>query len=403
MSRRGTHKRALRGRYRRGVEGEGFGTGREEDRGRHTLEVRRGVIVGLDAQDVFVELGVRMQGVLPLASFGDAPRVGEEYDFTLRGQEDGLWALARVEDPSLPSWESLQVGALVPFHVLRRRHGGLEGKIGALHAFLPRSHSTKQREQELEELVGRLLTCEVLEVDAKRQRAVVSLRVARKRARESPRQREASGLKPGQVVQGRVSRVENYGVFLKFGAGLEGLIHVSNLSHGRVSDVAALFSTGDALEAKVLHVHRGGKRIALGLKQMQESPWQDFAQRATEGSLLEGQVVRSLDFGAFLQLEEGIEGLLPRSQMGLAHGEGPRHVAAVGRVLSVRILELDPIAERLTLSLLHADGARIAPEEASGRVDLAALARELGAAPPGSELGKLLARALKERWSASLK
>ena len=393
MGRRGRDDRRA---GRRAPQAGDPGSGAGAERGHHTLEVHSGVVVGVHGGEVLVELGVRMQGVLPERAFDAPPEVGAAYEFTLRGQEDGLWALSLVEEPSQPSWEELQVGSLVPFRVVRRRHGGLEGKIGHVHAFLPRSHTGKQRDPELDELIGRVLTCEVLEVDAQRQRAVVSRRIAERRAKESARQREASGLRPGQIVQGRVTRIEPYGAFVRFGNGLEGLVHVSNLSHERVKDVADAVKLGDRLEAKVLHVNRGGKRIALGVKQVGDSPWKEFARHTHAGAVLEGVVVREMDFGVFVRVVPGVEGLLPRSEMGLGRGEPVRQVAPVGRTLSLRVVELDAQGERLALSLLHADGARIAPEEAQGRADLSALAEELGAAPPGSVLGKELARALRQ-------
>jgi small subunit ribosomal protein S1 len=380
-----------------GLEFLGWGgeDGGVEKRRRHEmLEVVRGVVVGVSGGDVIVELGVRMQGVLGVRCFEELPGLGEEFDFTLGGREDGLWALSLVEEPSLVLWEDLEVGSLVPFQVVRRRWGGLEGRIGKLHAFMPGSHGGVEREADLDGLLGRILVCEVLEVDGERQRAVVSRRVAKKRARESAGQREASGLRAGQVVEGRVSRVEDYGVFVKFGAGVEGLIHVSNMSHERVDDVGAVMKVGDRVEAKVLQVKRGGKRVSLGVKQMGENPWVEFGGRVSVGDVLEGAVVRVLEFGAFVGVVPGVDGLLPRSEMGLGRDEPVSRGARVGDRLSLRVIALEVQHQRLSLSLLHADGARIAPGEVGGRLDLAALADELGAAPPGSSLGKQLRRAL---------
>ena len=239
--------------------------------GPDTLRVLQGTVVGLNGDDVFVELGPRMQGVISRRQFDEPPAVGEVYDFTLHDQEDGLWVLSLADVGSLSSWEEMERGSLVQARAIRTRPGGLELKIGPLHAFLPTSQTGLARGEE-QQLVGRNVTCEVIEVDAERQRVVVSRKLVLQRERESSRQRAVDALKPGQVIQGRVTRLEPYGAFVRFGRGLEGMIHVSNLSHERVEDPAELLKLGETVDAKVLYIKQGGKRIALGLKQMDESP-----------------------------------------------------------------------------------------------------------------------------------
>src|SRR5436190_983332 len=166
------------------------------DHGPHTLRVWRGVVVGLFGDDVFVELGPRMQGVISRRQFEQAPRMGDSFEFTLRGQEEGLWALALSEARPIANWESMEAGSLV-------------------HA----------------------------------------------RGRE----REVGALGGGAVVQGRVTRIEPFGVFVAFGHGMEGFVHVSNLSHDRVEDPGSIVKLADTLDLRVLYVKKGGKRIGLGL------------------------------------------------------------------------------------------------------------------------------------------
>jgi ribosomal protein S1 len=358
--------------------------------------VCRGAVVGTYGDDVFVELGPRMQGVISRRELPVEPKIGDEFDFTLRGQEQGLWVLALRETKVLDTWESMEVGSLVQAHVVRVAPGGLELKIGPLHAFLPKSQTGLPRDEAPLGLVGKNLAVEVLEVDRERQRVVVSRKVVVQRERESERQRQVGALKPGQVVQGRVTRLESYGAFVTFGRGLEGLVHVSNLSHERVEHPRDLLREGQVIDLKVLHVKAGGKKIALGLKQMTESPWQHLERIHYVDQIVEGRVSRVLDFGAFLTIEAGVEGLLPRSQMGLAPEQSVRSLLTAGQKISVRIQALDCASERLSLSLLHRNGARIGPEEAADAASFAEILR----ADPGRGLltsfKNLLQRALRQ-------
>ena len=369
------------------------------DHGPHTLRVWEGTVVGRHGDDVFVELGERMQGVISAREFAEEPQVGEVHEFTLRGQEESLWVLSRRETGSLSSWETMEKGSVVHARVVRAKPGGLEVKIGPLHAFLPRSQTGLDRDQRPTLLVGKTLPCEVIEIDAERQRVVVSRKLVQKRAKESDVQRRVAGLKPGQVVNGRVTRVEEYGVFLRFGTGMEGLVHISNLAHDRLGHPSELVKRGDRLDAKVLYINRGGKRIGLGVKQLGESPWREFERGHAADDIVAGTVERVTEFGAFVRVLPGVEGLVHRSEMEIAPDRAVRGELAVGQPVSVRIRELDAEAERLSLSLLHTDGSAIAVEEAEERMDYLERAEAVGEEGPRTSLGALLEKALRARGS----
>lgn len=361
--------------------------------GSHTLRVWRGMVIGLAGDDVFVELGPRMQGVISRRAFDAPPAEDETYEFTLRGREENLWALALAEENSLSSWENMQAGSLVSARVLRVFQDGLQLKVGTLHAFMPRSQTGLPRGQKPLDLVGRTLTCEVLEVDGDKQRIVVSRKVVQQRERET--RGRSSQLLPGTVVHGHVTRVEDYGAFVRLPGGREGLLHVSNMSFDRERPAEEQVRVGESLEVKVLHVRAGGKRIGLGLKQLQRNPWKDFAREHPQGEVVSGRVQRLAAFGAFIEVAPGVVGLVHNSQS--PWDKRLRGVLHKGQQLSVRVLDLDVDGERLALSLQHENGAPIALEEAVGRLDLAALAAEVGADPPGTSLGRILAQALGRR------
>jgi len=363
--------------------------------GPHTLRIWRGTIVGSFGHDVFVELGPRMQGVIARRHFRRPPLTGDSYEFTLHGQEEGLWALSLKEDEALETWEEMEEGSLVQARVVRLAPGGFELKVGPLHAFMPKSHSGLQRDEKPEPLVGKNLTVEVIEVDAERQRVVVSRKLVLQRERDSLHQREIAGLRVGQRVNGRVSRVESYGVFVGFGHGLEGLVHASDLDHARVEDPLELVQPGQAIECVVLSVKNGGKRIALGRKQLLESPWTSIEQRCYVDQIVEGRVLSLVDYGAFVEVEPGVEGLLHQSECGLAAGLPLRSLLAPGQTIAVRIAALDPAAQRLSLSLQHKSGGRITAEEVENARHFAELLHRSPEENLKQPLGNLLERALR--------
>jgi small subunit ribosomal protein S1 len=367
----------------------------EGSHGPHTLKVYTGTVVGLHGNDVFVELGVRMQGVIARDHFDPAPQIGDTFEFTLRGQEDGLWVLARREEQVLATWENLELGSWVQARAIRCAHGGLEMKIGPLHAFMPKSHTALARDERPDVLVGKHFTCEVIEIEKERQRVVLSRKFVVQRGRESDHGREIGSLCVGERVHGHVTRVEEYGVFVAFGSGLEGLVHVSNIAYARVADPAEVLRVGQAVEARVLAIRDGGKRIALGLKQLLPNPWEHIRELLSPGDLVEARVTRVREFGAFVAVAAGIEGLLPASECDLRPGEALSRSLAVGDVLSLRVLELDPAHERISFSLRHAGGARIATYEAASRALAQRVAQPEGTNRLGASLREKLTQALR--------
>ncbi len=366
-----------------------------EGHGEHTLKIWDGTIVGLNGDDVFVELGPRMQGFLSARQFDEPPRPGEEYEFTVLGQEDGLWALARVEEGLLNSWRDMEVGSWVNARVTGRNPGGLELKIGPLHAFMPKSESGLSKEQDPSILVGTEITAEVIEIDNTRQRVLVSQKSVLKKRKESRDLHQTGALKVGQVIHGRVSRIEPYGAFVRFGQGLEGMIHISNLSLDRIDHPSDVVTKGQSIEAKILTIRRGGKRVGLGLKQMVESPWKAFARVSYPDRILEGRVTKTADFGIFVSVAEGIEGLLHNSESNVGRDRRLRDVMKKGETIVCRVVDFDPDEERMSLSLLHRDGSPVQAEEALAPEELSQLTEDKASAL--TNLGKLLARALRPR------
>ncbi|MEM6674890.1 MAG: S1 RNA-binding domain-containing protein [Planctomycetota bacterium] len=374
-------------------------------RGAHTLEVVDGKIVGIYGADVFVELGPRKQGVISIGAFPVQPAVGETHQFTLRGREDNLWILDLVHTRTLTEWEELEAGSLTSARVASKTHDGYQLKIGRLHAYMPYSESGVRKAKNRAALLGRSIVVEVVHVDEDKQRAIVSRKAVLRMQKEGG---SPHSIVPGQVVQGRVSRIESYGVFLRLNRGREGLCHISNLSVERIDHPSEVVAIGDVLEARVLYVRAGGRRIGLGLKQLSESPWSRVEREYWAGQIVPVEVVRVGGFGAVTRLLPGVEGVLPISECG-----DPKMHASLssGDRLSVRIIDLDPEDERIAFSLVHNSGRKIALDEAEALADfestrtLPQVQDVLGESEADSEprsgastnVGDLLRRALEAR------
>ena len=329
-----------------------------EGHGVHTLRRWKGTIVGVYGNDVFVELGPRMQGVIACADFPEGPEVGDEHHFTLRGKEDRLWALALAGSPSLRSWESMEAGSLVEARVQRAVEGGLQLKVGRLHAFMPRSHCGLTRDRKTTRLLGKTITCEVLEVDAQRQRVILSRKTVLQRERDQGASSAPSGLRVGQRVAGRVTRIESYGVFLAWGRGHEGMVHVSNICNEHVQHPDEHYSIGDQVEAQILHLRRGGKRIGLGIKQLYEDPWRALAKDPGPGGITQGVVTALRQGGARIRLHTGVEAFLPYAEYRIS-ASGRHPILRVGQHLAVRLVKICPDSRRASLSLNRSNGAPI--------------------------------------------
>jgi ribosomal protein S1 len=351
------------------------------------------IVAGLSGDDVVVELSPRVQGCVPRAEFEAVPPPGTPVKVTLVGREEGTWILSVRAARTLAAADELEVGALVKGVVFGLNKGGLELKIGALRAFLPASHVALEHVEDLAAYANQTLVCEVLELDREKKRVVVSRRAVLERERKKNRQSATERLSVNAVVRGRVARLESYGAFVDVG-GVEGLLHVSNLAHRRVEHPEELLKVGQELDVVVISIEEGGKRIGLSRKLLETDPWTGVAERFRPDQVLQARVRRLTNFGAFLELEPGVEGLLHVSQFGGGRGRDPGQSMKVGEELTVRIQALDPHQKRISLSRLAPNGALLGSDEAAGGEDVREV---LGAeARIGTSLGALLGKALKK-------
>jgi len=357
------------------------------------LRTQTGVVVGVSGDDVIVELGPRMQGVAPLASFETIPTVGETFEFALRGREDDLWILSRyVAKAEIVIGDDVTPGALVKAKITGQNTGGLEAKVGAVNAFLPASQVGLHREENLGQFLNQVLTCEVVEVDRERKRIVLSRRKVLEKEREVAREETVGRISVGQTLRGKVTRVEEFGAFVDLG-GIEGLVHVSQISHQRVEKAGTVITAGQDVEVQVLKIEDGGKRIGLGMKQLQPDPWASVAARFAVDSVVTGKVTRLMEFGAFVEIAPGVEGLLHVSAMSKDRVRHPKDAVKTGQELTVRIVAVEPGRSRISLSLMDPRGARIGSEDSVDSSVIDEALRTQTREPLGTSLGSIFQRA----------
>ena len=389
-----------------GVDLQSFGKSPEEDapgpggpgrKGGGREELMPGTVSGISGDDVIIDLGPRMQGVCNLAEFDDPPTVGDAHKFQLRGREDGLWLLSIRGAKDLEAWEQLEIGSHTKARVTGQNKGGLTLKIGAHEAFMPLSQVSTDRDLDASTLLGQTLVCEVMEIDRSRDRVVLSRRRIEEGERLTALSEAVGALDPGARVKGKVTRIESFGAFVDIGKGVEGLVHVSQISRQRVDKVDDVLKEGQEVDAMVLEIKEGGKKISLGMKQLEPDPWDEVSHRLSIDGQVNGKVTRIADYGAFVEVFPGIEGLLHVSQVSTERIQNLGRVLSVGQELSVRVTAIDTGARRISLSRLDPRGAVLGSDDAVESDVIEKAMNQNSGSGIGTNLGDLFKKAMDKR------
>ncbi len=317
----------------------------------------KGRIVHVHNEDVFVELGGREQGVVPLRQFPEPPAEGAEIEVVVTrfNAEDGLYELslpsmaAAVED-----WSDLSEGMLVEARVTGHNSGGLECDVNHIRGFIPVSQIALYRVEDLSEFVDQKFNCLITECNAQRGNLVLSRRAVLEREKEIARQELMESLAPGEVREGVVRKLMDFGAFVDLGSGVDGLLHVSQLSWARVEHPREILQEGQTIEVRVERVDKTTGRISLGYRELQENPWSKAASRWPPNSMLKGRVVKLMDFGAFVEVEPGVEGLVHISELSHKRVWRTSDVVSEGDEVEVVVLSVDADAQRMSLSMRQA-------------------------------------------------
>src|SRR6188768_4108826 len=326
-------------------------------------EVVHGTVVRVDKDEVLVDIGYKSEGVIPVAELtirrsvnpADEVAVGEEIDALVLTKEDaeGRLILSKKRARFELAWKRIEgaaeSGEPVDGRVIEVVKGGLILDLG-VRGFLPASLVDIRRVQDLDEFLGQELRCKVIELNRSRNNVVLSRRAVLEEERKEQRQEILDQLQPGMIVEGQISNIVDFGAFVDLN-GIDGLIHISELSWSHVNHPSEVINIGDTVQVKVLDIDRDRQRISLGLKQTQEDPWQRVVDTYHVGDELEGAVTKVVAFGAFVEILEGVEGLVHISELAQQHVENPREIVQPGDEVKVKILEIDSERRRLSLSI----------------------------------------------------
>jgi len=316
-----------------------------------------GTVVQVNDDNVVVDVGYKSEGVIPLAEFKDEQgnidiKVGDQIDvlFERRENESGLIGLSKEKADRQKIWGSLEEGAVVEGRIVGRIKGGLTVDIG-VNAFLPGSQVDLRPVRNLEKLLGATFQFKIIKLNKRRGNIVLSRRVLLEEQRESMRSDTLETLAEGQVVEGVVKNLTDYGSFIDLG-GIDGLLHITDMSWGRVNHPTDVLSVGEKIKVKVLKYDRERERVSLGLKQITPDPWLEVESTYPVGAKVKGKVVSLTDYGAFVELEDGVEGLIHVSEMSWTKRiKHPNKLLTVGDEVETLVLALDIPNRRISLGL----------------------------------------------------
>src|SRR5438045_301324 len=316
-------------------------------------EVVHGTVVRVDKDEVLVDIGYKPEGVIPVSELAirrsvtpaDEVSLGDEIDALVLIKEDneGRLILSKKRARFELAWKNIEraaeSGEPVIGRVIEVVKGGLILDLG-VRGFLPASLVDIRRVQDLDEFLGQELRCKVIELNRSRNNVVLSRRAVLEEERKEQRQQILDRLQPGDVVEGEISNIVDFGAVVDLD-GLDGLSHLSELSWSHVNHPSEVLQIGQTVKVKVLDIDRERQRISLGLKQTQSDPWQQVLEQHKEGDVVEGRVTKVVTFGAFVEILPGAERLVHISELAQPHLENPREVVSQGDVVNVKVIEGD--------------------------------------------------------------
>jgi small subunit ribosomal protein S1 len=325
------------------------------EEGRKGLE---GTVVAISGESVFLDIGYKTEGIIPLADFqkaGEPVKRGDKLPVSIKGRDhEGYYELSRIHVERPKDWSSLEKAfadkASIAGTVSGVVKGGLSVDVG-VRAFMPASRSGAKDAAEMEKLVGQEIRCRIIKLDVADEDVVVDRRAILEEEERTAKERRYSEVKEGETVRGTVRSLMDYGAFVDIG-GVDALLHVADISWGRVNKPADVLAVGQEIEARVLKVDPAKRRISLGMKQLQPHPWDLVSEKYKTGDRVHGTVTRVADFGAFVEVERGVEGLIHLSEMSWSKKvRKPSDVVKPGDQVDVVVLGVNQADRRISLGL----------------------------------------------------
>jgi small subunit ribosomal protein S1 len=327
----------------------------------HAGEERRGfngTVVAVTAESVLVDIGFKTEGILPLADFtkaGETVKRGDKIPVSIKGRDpEGYYELSRMKVERPRDWSALEKAfadkAPIAGVVTAVVKGGLSVDVG-VRAFMPASRSGAREAADVEKLVGQEIRCRIIKLDTADEDVVVDRRAVLEDEEREAKEKRYSQVKEGETVTGTVRSLTDFGAFVDIG-GVDALLHVADISWGRVNKPADVLKPGQEVEAKVLKVDAAKRRIAIGLKQLQPHPWDLVGEKYKVGDRVQGTVTRLAEFGAFVELEKGVEGLIHLSEMSWSKKvRKPADAVKAGEQVEVAVLGVNQAERRISLGL----------------------------------------------------
>ncbi|HYA91052.1 MAG TPA: 30S ribosomal protein S1 [Thermodesulfobacteriota bacterium] len=325
-------------------------------------QILRGTVIDITPDHVTVDVGYKSEGQIPMQEFLKRDRkvdvkIGDHIEVFLekKESEEGLLTLSKEKADKITIWRdvsrSCREGEIIEGEIVGKVKGGLSVDIGRIRAFLPGSQVDIKPVRNLDALIGQRFKFKVIKFNRKRNNIVLSRRILLDEERKQLRGETLKNLKEGDIADGTVKNLTDYGAFVDLG-GMDGLLHITDIAWGRIGHPSEKLSVGDRIKVKVLHFDREKEKVSLGLKQALPDPWESISQRYPTGSRTKGKVVNVTDYGVFVELEEGIEGLVHISELTWSKKmKHPSKVVRIGDTVEVMVLDCDPIKRRISLGM----------------------------------------------------
>ena len=327
-------------------------------------EIVKGHVVGISPSEVLVDIGFKSEGTIPIREFGDDPSavaMGQEVEVFLENVEDleGRVVLSKQKADFMRVWDKIKeahdTGNTAAGRLMRRIKGGIVVDLFGVEAFLPGSQIDIRQVKNFDQFLGREFEFKIIKLNKARRNIVVSRRAVLEEERDRLRAELMKELEEGQVREGVVKNITDFGAFIDLG-GLDGLLHITDMSWGRVGHPSDMVNIGDRIRVKVLNYDRERERISLGLKQLTPHPWENIGEKFPQDTQVKGKVVSITDYGAFVELEEGIEGLVHISEMSWTqHIRHPSKLVSIGDIVNVVVLKLDKEGQKISLGMKQTD------------------------------------------------
>jgi small subunit ribosomal protein S1 len=324
-------------------------------------ELITGEIIKIDEEYVLVDIGYKSEGIIPIREFKDTDgkvtaKAGDKVDVVLERKEndEGVVTLSMERAKKIKVWDQIKdiqnSDGTIQGKVIHRVKGGLSIDVG-LPAFLPGSQIDLQPIRDLDSLVGKVMELKILKYNKRRNNIIVSRRALLEQERVKHKAKTLSLIKEGSVLKGKVKNITDYGLFVDLG-GIDGLLHITDMSWGRVSHPSTMYQRGDEITVKVISFDREKERVSLGIKQLKPDPWAEAPKKFAVGEKVTGRVVNITDYGAFIEMEEGVEGLIHISEMSWTKKvKHPSQIVSIGDTIEAVVLNLDTENKRVSLGI----------------------------------------------------